>query len=602
MFGRSFLIANSIYAQIGNPLPELNDASLLKLRAWNKVELGSADKTYLKGLLGACYNKSIKRLELKPYSTDWLMADVTFKVKRIFTNYSGDVSGRFIELGALLSTPDSLYPEKTLPATLSSIARYQKPDGHFGVPIDLNKQLKANDAVVTLLWGNARMLVGLITAWEKFKDDNLLQSAKRLGDFYVKTAEQLCNPAREAEYKATGTAADSYQVGYFPAMEGLVMLYKVTNDERYLKMAERMAAFFLKFDGLPLNHSHGNLSAWRSILDLYNTTGKQQYLDQAIEKWKESVRRGYVWSIGGVGEHWYVDYKGSEGCSESDWLRFNLDLWRYTGQTSYLDMAERLLENQYIADQSGNGGFGMRHFDVIKDVGPIATYGGVNEWDFCCSFHGPLGLYFFKKYMVTYAGEKLYVNFPYTFDTQLQTEAGKWNITTKADSAVNKEGNKKMFISVTSADEGVGQKINLYLRVPIWANKVTSRGKDLEVVSRYALLKADVKNGESFEITFEAVPFVEARNFVKVATATDRAEVFKDVSLVLGSQLLYEYPARNNSLSNLLVLKTKEGKLKLLRDANGSFASVQLSNANVNRDYIIAALQQAKKYRWFPGL
>ena len=45
---------------------------------------------------------------------------------------------------------------------------------------------------------------------------------------------------------------------------------------------------------------------------------------------------GFVWPIGGVGEHWYVFHQGDEGCSESDWLRFNLDLWRFTGQTNYL--------------------------------------------------------------------------------------------------------------------------------------------------------------------------------------------------------------------------------------------------------------------------
>ena len=59
----------------------------------------------------------------------------------------------------------------------------------------------------------------------------------------------------------------------------------------------------------------------------------------------------------------HVFHSGDEGCSESDWLRFNLQLWRFTGETRFLDMAERLLLNQYAANQCPNGGYGWRNFD-----------------------------------------------------------------------------------------------------------------------------------------------------------------------------------------------------------------------------------------------
>jgi len=590
-------IYSAVFSQIGNPATQLNDARLLKLHGWNKPTLSDASKTRMYGLMGTAYQRGVDRLSHNPYTVDWLMSDITFKVKRIFTNYSGDVSGRFIELGSLLSRPNKLYPATTLPEVLQEVSKYQKPDGHFGVDIQTGSLIKTNDKVVTMLWGNARILVGLVTASKKFNDQRLLESAKRLGDFYVNTADWLCNPAREAEYKATGTAADSYLVGYFPAIESLAMLYKETNDKRYLDMAERIAAFFYQFDGLPLNHSHGNLSAWRGILDLYNITGKSGYLQKTIAKWKDAVSRGYVWSIGGVGEHWYVDYRGSEGCSESDWLRLNLDLWKYTGQTSYLDMAERLLENQYIQDQTANGGYGMRHFDVIPDVGPIGTFGGVNEWDFCCSFHGPLGLYFFKEYLASSNGNNIYINFPYSYNTQLTSAGNTWNISSASDSLFNISGEKKVKISVTPAGtSSSGQKLKVYMRMPVWAGSVRVNNQPArKAIDGYFLISDKVSGTSEFTVAFKASPFIESRKFAKELPIVNKISTFKDVSLVLGSELLYEYPARNNSLSNLLVLQGTDGQIKMLKDADGSFASVQMPRLDTDRSKIIEALRTAKK-------
>ena len=57
--------------------------------------------------------------------------------------------------------------------------RYQKADGHFGVEVDLKKPLLKTAPPILMLWGNARMLVGLVTAAEQFHDAELLASARR---------------------------------------------------------------------------------------------------------------------------------------------------------------------------------------------------------------------------------------------------------------------------------------------------------------------------------------------------------------------------------------------------------------------------------------
>ena len=63
------------------------------LRCLQVVEFG--------GPVGKALRRGVARLAQPPYTQDWLLADVSFQVNRIFTNYSGDVSGRFLELAGL---------------------------------------------------------------------------------------------------------------------------------------------------------------------------------------------------------------------------------------------------------------------------------------------------------------------------------------------------------------------------------------------------------------------------------------------------------------------------------------------------------------------
>jgi uncharacterized protein YyaL (SSP411 family) len=197
--------------------------------------------------------------------------------------------------------------------------------------------------LLPIFWGNSRLLVGLLEAHRAFERPDLLAAAKRIGDFYLATADRFLDPNREAEYRSTGTYAASYVTDYFPGLEGLVRLYQVTRDERYLRQAERMAAFFQRFDTLPIDHSHGNLTTHCGLLLLYEATGKAEYLERPQRRWDQAVQGGFVWPTGGVGEKFRVSYPVDEGCSEADWLRLNLQLWRLTSESRYLEMAERLL-------------------------------------------------------------------------------------------------------------------------------------------------------------------------------------------------------------------------------------------------------------------
>jgi hypothetical protein len=548
----------------------------------------------------------VARLAQPPFTEPWLRADVSFEIKRIFTNYSGDASGRFLELASLTSPPDRPSPPPLAPL-VKTVARFQKADGHFGAAVDLSKPLPKNAPPIPMLWGNARLLVGLVTAAGQFHDEQLLTTARRLGDFYVSTAEQLCSPAREADYRSSGTYGDSYTCCYFPAIEGLAMLYRATKDDRYLKQAERMAGFFPNFDCLPVEHSHGNLCAWRGILDLYEITGKRTYLERAKAKWDAAMKGGFVWPLGGVGEHWQVFFHGDEGCSESDWLRLNLDLWRFTGETRYLDIAERLLENQYATNQCPNGGYGMAHVDG-DSAGPVAAIEKIEEWPFCCSFHGPLGLHFLKGYLAAGSQRGVFVNFPYNFVAPVKAAGREWIVSVRSKPDYVR-GRTSMEVELAPRDKAAAARGTLWVRMPAWAfaaKVAAASGRSLPapVEGGYLRIERDFKAGDKLMVEFQSVLMVEGRKFLKVQVPQVQVSRVKDVAVLAGPELLFATPVKTAGRPVLLATLDADGRLSFPASGDGQLVTVALPGIDAGDAQIAEALRSAPPVflRTWPGI
>jgi DUF1680 family protein len=564
-------------------------------RPWPVVTLALASQVTLSAMPGDSLNRGVARLAKPPYTVPWLRADVSFEINRIFTNYSGDVSGRFLELASLTTPPGQTSPP-ALSEMLKTVVRYQKPDGHFGAEVDLAKPLKQGSAPITMLWGNARLLVGLVTAAQRFGDKDLLAAARRLGDYYVNTADSLCNPAREAEFCSSGTSGEGYSCCYFPAIEGLAMLFRATQDNRYLAQAERMAEFLTRFDRLPVDHSHGNLCAWRGILELYAITGKRTYLDRAQAKWEAAMQGGFVWPLGGVGEHWHISFMGDEGCSQSDWLRFNLDLWRFTGQTRYLDVAQRLLENQYAMNQCPNGGYGMTRLDN-EPGGPIAAIEKTEEWPFCCSFHGPLGLYFLKGYLAAGSERGVIVNFPYDFVAPVKAAGREWAVAVRSQPDYV-GGRTRMVIELSPRDKSSVAR-RLWVRMPAWASSTnvavgTAAAAPAVAEEGYLRIEHNFKAGDKVTVEFQNTLLLEGRRFHKEQVAAGQVARLKDVAILAGPDLLFATPVKFGGRPTVLATCDSHGRLSFPTSDDGQFVTVALPGIGATGKEIDQAIESAR--------
>lgn len=391
----------------------------------------------LGGEVGAAADANWARFRSVPFdSLPWLRADLTgekaseFDGKqedirfRPFKNYSGDISGRFIEIMAM-NAHGSRDVHPAFRELLAEIPNHQRPGGYFcssgeidwQKPIDRNSK-GASRNMMPALWGNARMLCGLVEACRAFPDDKvLLSTAKKLGDFYISIVPRFTDPTRMEEYTGGTSYASGYITCWFPAMEGLVKLSELTGENKYLAAATTIAAFYKAVDIIPLDHSHGMLCNQVSLLLLFEATKDASYLERVEKRWDELVQGGYINPAGGILEKCKVENNRDEGCSLADWLRLNLELGRVTGNTRYWAMSERVLHNHFLQNQVPNGGFSHR-FIRCDPEGAYFFGANAREAVWCCSFHGQIGFINLRSHLLVRSADTLTCNLAVDFTSK----------------------------------------------------------------------------------------------------------------------------------------------------------------------------------------
>lgn len=212
------------------------------------------------------------------YTPEFLLEDILATPGRRFTNFSGDLSGRWIgALSASAATFGESFP--SLHQVVRRVIAAQHQDGYFGSTFHFDNP---DDNDLALLWGNGRLLVGLMEYYALSSDADVLQAAKRLGDFMLKIA-----PRFNSQAMADAFSADHYASSYIcwtQQTEGLAALYAVTHDDRYRDLC---AAIARRIQRRPGDHVHGYLSSLRGMLDLYRLTRDPLYLNQVVAAWKD---------------------------------------------------------------------------------------------------------------------------------------------------------------------------------------------------------------------------------------------------------------------------------------------------------------------------
>ena len=307
------------------------------------------------------------------YTPQLLLEDLRGGGRRRFTEFRGDVAGRWI---AALSTASRVYGEyfDGLGDVVKSVLALQRPEGYFG---DRFNGSDPGDADVALLWGNGRLLVGLMEYYTLSGDRAALTAAGKIGDFITASAP-VFNSERMANRFDPTHYAESY-ICWTQCSEGLSLLYLANRVERYRQAVLHMAEHTRRRPG---EHAHGYLTSLRGLLVLAAGTNDRKLLSLVEDRWKE-IATGDLLVTGSVPEMWAPQNWRTEGCATCDWLRLSLALYRATGSATYLQAAQHALFNDFGMNQFSNGDFG--HVTLNRFHAPKRPE--THAW-WCCTLHG----------------------------------------------------------------------------------------------------------------------------------------------------------------------------------------------------------------------
>jgi len=381
------------------------------------------------------------------YTPEFLLEDIRATPGRRFTNFSGDLSGRWI--GAL-STSAATFGESfpVLHEVVDRTIALQHPDGYFGGTFHYEAP---DDDDLALLWGNGRLLVGLMEYYGLTQEPAVLASARKLGDFLIRIAPRFNSPQMVAVFSADHFAS-SY-ICWTQQTEGLAALYTVTRNERYRDLCAEISS---RIQRRPGDHVHGYLSSLRGTLALYEATGDRKYLNQVVAAWQDVVHSGDMILTGGVPEGWSPKRARTEGCAECDWLRLNLSLYRATGELIYLDTALGTYFNEFSMNQFATGDYGHAKLDAAGI--PITVY--VRAW-WCCTLHGLRTFADLQKAAFRVGANEVAFEFP--IDSRIDHEA----FSATATSRLHIDGTCRIQVHNARAN----QALSFYK--PGWADDVT---------------------------------------------------------------------------------------------------------------------------------
>jgi DUF1680 family protein len=435
---------------------------------------------------------------------------------------------------SLQSFPDRKM-EQTVDSLIDLIELAQEEDGYLFT----NR---------TIMGENGHEWIGK-KRWEKV--DDLSHELYNLGHFYEAAA---------AYYQATGKqkildiaikSADlvDRDFGYgkienYPGHQeieiGLVKLYRVTGEKRYLDLAK----FFLDIRGkgelgekttynqshLPVveqteavGHSVRAAYMYTGMADVAALTGDRQYIDAITKIWEDVVYKK-LYITGGIGaEGGHEGFGGAyelpngraycETCAAIANVFWNYRMFLMTGDAKYIDVLERSLYNNVLSGVSLSG----NHFFYPN---PLESEGQHqrSEWFGCACCPSNISRFIpsMPNYIYAQTTDRIYINLFVPSKTTFETPKGTIELT--QSSLMPWDGN----ITVKLQPEKP-VKSKLYIRIPGWASenpvpgnlysfintpdkkpvfKINGKEVTPAIENGYAVLSKTWKTGDWVDISF----------------------------------------------------------------------------------------------------
>ncbi|HMK19489.1 MAG TPA: beta-L-arabinofuranosidase domain-containing protein [Chitinophagaceae bacterium] len=456
-----------------------------------------------------------------------------------------------------LKTHPSAEMEKKCDEWIDKIAAAQQPDGYLNTWYTLKGlQDKYTDMSMHEDYNAGHMIEAGVAYFNA-------TGKRKLLDVCIKWADQF-----DALF---GPGKRDWVTGHQELELALVKLYKVTKNEKYLKLADwllsergkKLAKGYTWTDWkdtayaqdvLPVKqqtqitgHAVRAMYMYTGAADVAAQTGDVDYMKAMRNVWEDVVYRN-MYITGGIGsagsnEGFSNDYDlpneqaYCETCASVGMVFWNQRMNSLTGNAEYIDVLERSLYNGALDGLSLSG-------DRFFYGNPLASRGQHQrrEWfgTACCPANiarlvASLGNYIYAK-----SDDAIYVNLFVGSNTTIPLKSG--NVGVKMETNYPWDGKIKLNI-----DPLKKSKFSLYLRVPGWANGQTST-KNLY----------DLSDFES-AITFLKINGKDVRGRMENGYVIINREWKK------GDIVMYELPMQTNKVIAREELKQDKGRIAIQR-------------------------------------
>ncbi len=415
----------------------------------------------------------------------------------------------------------------------------QADDGYLG-PFPKNVRLLKNWD----LWGHYHAIQALLLWHEQTGDPAALAAARKAGDLVCKTF--LDTGKRVFD---TGDAEMNMAI-----LTGMAMLYRVTGEPRYLRMAREVekdwerAGDYLRAGLDGREYYRSPKPRWESLHDLqglvemWRITGEPKYREAFEHHWR-SIRRWDRRNTGGFssGEQATGDpYTPSaiETCCTVAWMAITIDYLRLTGNPHAADELELSTLNGGLGAQHASGRWftyntpmdGVREASAHTIV--FQSRAGTPELN-CCSVNGPRIPGMLSDWAVMSASDGMILNWLGGGQFNVKLADGTPVIITSSDDAW-RSGRTELRIKTKAKNS-----FAMHVRIPAWAihPKLVLNGQAVPnvVPGNYSILQRKWNKNDKLELSFE----------MPVRSVPGAVEAAGKVSLYRGPLLLTYDQAQN---------------------------------------------------------
>ena len=365
------------------------------------------------------------------------------------------------------------------------------------------------------VWSHKYNLIGLLTYYQYTGNRDALAACRRMGDLLI----TVFGPGKKSILSAgtqVGMAATS-------VLEPMTLLYRATEDKRYLDFAEYIVTAWDEAGGprvlsallagepvyrVANGKAYEMTSNLVGLCELYRVTGKRPYLDAVLNAWNDiAANRLYLTGSGSSHELWQPDYQlpddaGAqicETCVTVTWMQLNMELLRLLGEARFAEQIEKTLYNHLLGAQAPAGD-DWSYYTPLKGRKPFESV------TTCCHSSGPRGVALAPEFLYTLAEDGIAVNV-YGASSATLPITGVGEARVEQDTTYPFDGT--IALKVTPKDEP--KSFALRLRAPAWATRwaLTVNGKAWAAkpdTSGYIVVARTWKAGDVARLKLDMTP------------------------------------------------------------------------------------------------